>query len=54
MDWMFYIVVFAVVFGFLAVMQTIRYVLSKRLEKEEKKRRMEEEARQISESNSGL
>ena len=54
MDWMFYLVVFAIVFGFLAVMQTIRYVLSRRLEKEEKKRRMEEEARQISESNSGL
>lgn len=54
MDWMFYLVIFAVVFGFLAVMQTIRYVLSRRLEKEEKKRRMEEDARQISESNSGL
>ena len=54
MDWMFYIVVFAVVFGVLAVMQTVRYVLSKRLEKEEKKRRMEEEAREMSESNSGL
>jgi hypothetical protein len=54
MDWMFYLVVFAVVFGFLAVMQTFRYILSKRLEKEEKKRRMEQEARQTSESNSGL
>jgi len=54
MDWMFYIMIFAIVFGFLAIMQTVRYVLSKRLEKEEKKRRMEEEAREISESNSGL
>ena len=54
MDWMFYLVIFAIVFGFLAVMQTIRYVLSRRLEKAEKKRRMEEDARQISESNSGL
>ena len=54
MDWMFYLVVFAIVFGFLAVMQTVRYVLSRRLEKEEKRRRMEEDARQISESNSGL
>jgi hypothetical protein len=54
MDWMFYLVIFAIVFGFLAVMQAIRYVLSRRLEKEEKKRRMAEDARQISESNSGL
>lgn len=54
MDWMFYIMIFAIVFGFLAIMQTVRYVLSKRLEKEEKRRRMEEEAREISESNSGL
>ena len=54
MDWMFYIMIFAIVFGFLAIMQTVRYVLSKRLEKKEKKRRMEEEAREISESNSGL
>ena len=54
MDWMFYLIIFAIVFGFLAAMQTIRYVLSKRLESEEKKRRMEEEAREISESNSGL
>ena len=36
MDWMFYIMIFAIVFGFLAIMQTIRYVLSKRLEKKEK------------------
>ena len=54
MDWMFYLIIFAIVFGFLAIMQTVRYVLSKRLETEEKKRRMEEEAREISESNSGL
>ena len=54
MDWMFYIVVFAVVFGFLAVLQPFSSVLSTRLEKEEKKCRMEEEAREISESNSGL
>jgi len=54
MDWMFYVIIFAIVFGFLAIMQTVRYVLSTRLEKEEKRRRMEEEAREISESNSGL
>jgi len=54
MDWMFYLYVAVVSFGVMAVILSIRYFLDRRLEKLEKKRRMEEEARQIADSNSGL
>ena len=54
MDWMFYLIIFAVLFGFIAVILTVRYLLERRLENHEKKRRVEEEARQIAQSNSGL
>ena len=54
MDWMFYLVIFAALFGFVAVFLTIRHLLERRLERHEKQRRMDAEARQIAESNSGL
>jgi F0F1-type ATP synthase assembly protein I len=55
MDWMSYLIVFLVLFGLIATILTVvRFLLGKRLEKTEKKRQMEEEARQIAESNSGL
>ena len=54
MDWMFYLIVFLALFAFIAVLLTIRYLMSKRLEKIERKRQMEEDARQAAESNSGL
>ena len=55
MDWMSYLIVFLVLFGLIATILTVvRFLLGKRLEKTEKKRQMEEEARQIVESKSGL
>ena len=52
---MSYLIVFLVLFGLIATILTVvRFLLGKRLEKTEKKRQMEEEARQIAESNSGL
>lgn len=54
MDSFFYIVTFSVFFGLVAVMLVVRRTLNKRLERIEKKLRMEEEARQIAETNSGL
>jgi hypothetical protein len=54
MDWTFYAIVLGVLFFGISTMLAIRYLLGMRLEKLEKKRRMEEEARQIAESNSGL
>jgi Tfp pilus assembly protein PilO len=54
MDWEFYLVVFLVLFAFIATLMTIRFFMDKRLEKIEKKRDMEEDARQTAESNSGL
>ena len=54
MDWMFYGTVFVVLFGIVAALLSIRILMNRRLEKFEKKRRMEKEARQISETNSGL
>ena len=54
MDWMFYLYVAVVLFSVLAVILTIRYFLDRRLEMLEEKRRMEEDARQIADSNSGL
>ena len=55
MVWMSYLIVFLVLFGLIATILTVvRFLLGKRLEKTEKKRQMEEETRQIAESNSGL
>jgi hypothetical protein len=54
MDWTFYLVSVGVLFGTIALMLSIRYLLNKRLEKAEQKARMEEEARQTAETNSGL
>lgn len=54
MDWTFYIIGFVVLLGFIAAMLAGYYLLNKRLDKLEKKQRMEEEARQIAESQSGL
>jgi len=54
MDWASYLVVFPVLFAFIATLMTIRFFMDKRLEKMEEKRLVEEEARQTAESNSGL
>ena len=54
MDWMFYLMVLGVLFFAISAMLAIRYLFGLRLERLEKKQRMEEEARQIAESNSGL
>ena len=53
MDWNFYLIVFAVLFGIFVILLTFRFLVGKRLEKIERKRQMEDEARQIAESNSG-
>jgi hypothetical protein len=54
MDWVFYGIVLGVLFFGISAMLAVRYLLSVRLEKLEKKQRMEEEAKQLAESNSGL
>ncbi len=54
MDWMFYAMVLGVLFGAISVMLAVRYLVGLRLDRLEKKQQLEEEARQISESNSGL
>jgi hypothetical protein len=54
MDSFFYIVTFSVFFGLIAIMLIVRRTLNKRLEAIEKKIRVEEEARQMAETNSGL
>jgi len=54
MDWSFYLTVFAALFGIFVILLTVRFLVGKRLEKLERKRQMEEEARQTAESNSGL
>jgi hypothetical protein len=52
MDWMFYLIVFLALFVLIATILTVRFFLGKRLDRIERKRRME--ARQIAKSNSGL
>jgi len=54
MDWVFYGIVLGVLFFGISAMLAVRYLLGARLEKLEKKQRMEEEAKQTAESNSGL
>jgi F0F1-type ATP synthase assembly protein I len=54
MDWAFYFMIFGVLIGFFAVILSVRYFLNRRLAKIEKEHQMEEEARQIARSNSGL
>ncbi len=54
MDWMFYLILMFVLFGVIAVIGTVRYVVNRRIEQREQKLRMEKEAEQVAESNSGL
>jgi flagellar biosynthesis/type III secretory pathway M-ring protein FliF/YscJ len=54
MDWTFYLVSLAVLFGFIVVMLTARIFVNRRLEKREEKARRESEARHIAKTNSGL
>lgn len=54
MDWTFYLTIFVALFGLFVALLTVRFLVGKRLEKHEKKRQLEEEARQTAESNSGL
>lgn len=54
MDWTFYLVVFGILFGLFVVLLTFRFFVSRRLERLEKERQTEEDARQTAKSNSGL
>ena len=54
MDWMFYLIVFLSLFALISALLVLRYLRGKRLEKLERERQMEEDARQTAESNSGL
>jgi Tfp pilus assembly protein PilO len=54
MDWMFYLIIFAILFGFITVILSVRFLINRRLQKIEKKRQMEAQARRTAESNSGL
>jgi hypothetical protein len=54
MDWMFYLTLLVVLFSIIAVLGTFRYFMNKRIEIIERKHRVDEEARQTAESNSGL
>ena len=54
MDWNFYLIVFAALFGIFVTLLTVRFFVGKGPEKLETKRQMEEGARQTAESNSGL
>jgi regulatory protein YycI of two-component signal transduction system YycFG len=54
MDWEFYGILFFVLFGIVAILLTVKFLFDKRIEHYEQKRRKEKEARQISETNSGL
>ena len=54
MDWMFYLTLLVVLFSIITVIGTFRYLMNKRIEKIEERRRLEDEARQTAESNSGL
>lgn len=54
MDWTFYLVSLGVLFAVVAVLLSARLLVNRRLEKREEKLRLEREARQISETNSGL
>lgn len=51
---MFYVYVFLVLFAIVASLLSVRVILNSRIERFEKKRRMEEEVRQTAETNSGL
>ena len=54
MDWMFYVIVFVVLFSIVALLLSVRIIMNRRLERFEKKRRMEKDARHTAETNSGL
>jgi uncharacterized membrane protein len=54
MDWTFYLASLGILFGTIAVLLTVRFFVNRRLDKREKKLRMEKEARQTAETNSGL
>lgn len=54
MDWTFYGIVFLVLFAIVTLLLSFRYLMNSRIERRERKRRIEEEARQTAETNSGL
>ena len=54
MDWTFYLTIFVALFALFVALLTVRFFVGKRLEMLERKRQVEDEARQIAESNSGL
>ena len=50
----FQLTIFVALFGSLATLLTVRFLVGKRFEKIERERQLEEETRQTAESNSGL
>ncbi len=51
MDWTFYRTIFVALFGLFVTLLTDRFLVGKRLENIERKRQLEEEARQTAESS---
>jgi preprotein translocase subunit YajC len=54
MDWVFYLVVGAVLFVFIVGVLVVRYFLTIRLEEAERKAEQEDDAQNTAEANSGL
>ena len=54
MDWMFYGTVFLVLFGIVALLLSFRHLMNSRIERYERKREIEKEAKHTAETNSGL
>jgi hypothetical protein len=54
MDWTFYLVSLGILFGTIAVLLAVRFFVNRRLDRREEKLRMEREAQQTAETNSGL
>lgn len=54
MDWVFYIVVGAVLFVIIVIAMVARYFLMLRLEEAQRREEVEQEARETAEANSGL
>lgn len=54
MNWQFYLLIFGALFAFIVAMLLLRHWMHTLQVSSDKKRRMEEDAKKISESNSGL
>ena len=54
MNWQFYLLIFGALFAFIVAMLLLRHWMHALHVSNDKKRRLEEDAKKISESNSGL